>query len=122
METSKKSGLEKQVSKIPKKVLWCKKCVVSNQRPRIIFDSSGVCSGCKNQEKKKHINWKAREKELLELLDEHRSKNGSFDVLVPSSGGKDSAYVAHQLKYQYNMNPLTVTWAPLKYTDIGKKS
>lgn len=122
MKPFKKSGLEKQVSKIPNKVLWCKKCVISNQRPRIIFDSSGVCSGCKNQEKKKHINWKAREKELLDLLDQHRSKNGSFDVLVPSSGGKDSAYVAHQLKYQYNMNPLTVTWAPLKYTDLGKKN
>ena len=29
-----------------------------------------------------------------------------FDVLVPSSGGKDSAVVAHKLKYEYNMNPL----------------
>ena len=69
MEKFKKSGLEKQVSKIPKKVLWCKKCVISNQRPRIIFDSSGICSGCKNQEKKKNINWERREKELIELLD-----------------------------------------------------
>jgi N-acetyl sugar amidotransferase len=27
--------------------------------------------------------------------------------------------VAHQLKYKYGMNPLLVTWSPLKYTDIG---
>ena len=39
--------------------------------------------------------------------------------MVPSSGGKDSAFVAHQLKYKYGMNPLTVTWTPLVYTDIG---
>ena len=38
------------------------------------------------------------------------------------SGGKDSAYTAHILKYKYNMNPLTVTWAPHLYTDIGWKN
>ena len=35
------------------------------------------------------------------------------------SGGKDSAYTAHILKYKYGMNPLTVTWAPHLFTDIG---
>jgi N-acetyl sugar amidotransferase len=94
--------------------------VISNQRPRIIFDKNSVCSGCINKKKKINIDWKLREKELVELLNQHRSKNGSYDVLVPSSGGKDSAYVAHQLKYKYNMNPLTVTWSPLKYTSLGK--
>ena len=38
---------------------------------------------------------------------------------MPSSGGKDSAFVAHKLKYEYNMNPLTITWAPFLYTDLG---
>ena len=38
---------------------------------------------------------------------------------MPSSGGKDSCYVAHQLKYKYGMHPLCVTWAPAMYTDIG---
>ena len=38
-----------------------------------------------------------------------------------SSGGKDSAYVAHELKFKYNMNPLLVTWSPL-YTDVGIKN
>jgi N-acetyl sugar amidotransferase len=40
-------------------------------------------------------------------------------VIVPSSGGKDSFFVAHNLKYKYGMNPLTVTWAPHRYTDVG---
>ena len=41
---------------------------------------------------------------------------------MPGSGGKDSAYTAHILKYKYDMNPLTVTWAPHLYTDIGWKN
>ena len=42
--------------------------------------------------------------------------------MVPGSGGKDSAYVAHQLKHKYKMNPLCVTWSPFEYTDIGRKN
>ena len=60
-----------------------------------------------------------REKELKDLLDKHRKSNGEYDVVVPSSGGKDSGMIAHRLKYEYNMNPLTITWAPIIYTDIG---
>ena len=41
---------------------------------------------------------------------------------MPGSGGKDSAYTAHILKYKYGMNPLTVTWAPHLFTDIGFKN
>ena len=118
--TFKRQKLEKQVQHIPKEVLWCKKCVVSNQRPRIIFDDEGVCSGCRNTEyKNTRIDWELREKELVKLLDQHRRDDGNWDVVVPSSGGKDSGYVAHQLRYKYGMNPLTVTWSPLEYTDIG---
>ena len=99
---------------------YCKKCVMSDQRPRIVFDAEGVCSACRYWEKKDVvIDWEKREKELVELLNRHRRSDGRFDVVVPSSGGKDSAYVAHVLKFRYNMNPLTVTWSPHLYTTIG---
>jgi N-acetyl sugar amidotransferase len=115
--------LDKQLEKLPKKVIFCKRCVVSNQRPRTTFDKKGICSACRYHEKKhKIIDWKKRENELIKLLDKHRSRDGSFDVVVPSSGGKDSAIVAHQLKCRYHMHPLTVTWAPFMYTDIGWKN
>ena len=52
-------------------------------------------------------------------VDFHRSKKGNYDCIVPGSGGKDSSFTAHILKYKYNMNPLTVTWAPHAYTQIG---
>jgi N-acetyl sugar amidotransferase len=112
--------LDKQLANQPKDITFCTKCVVSNQRPRIIFDENGVCSAC-NYAHEKHnvIDWNEREEMLKDLLDKYRSKDGSYDVLVPGSGGKDSVYVSHQLKYVYGMHPLTITWAPFEYTDIG---
>lgn len=113
-------GLEHQLATLPKEVRFCKRCVVSNQRPRIVFDEEGVCSACRFAYEKYHvIDWEERERQLLELLDRHRRQDGSWDVVVPCSGGKDSSYVAHQLKTRYGMHPLTVTWAPFRYTDIG---
>jgi N-acetyl sugar amidotransferase len=41
---------------------------------------------------------------------------------VPGSGGKDSFYAAHVLKFKYGMHPLTVTWAPHIYTEWGWKN
>ena len=112
----------KKLYSLPGEVKFCKKCTMSNQRPRITFDEEGVCSACNYSAYKNKIDWELREKELIDLLDRHRKNDGSYDVVVPCSGGKDGSFVAHQLKYKYNMNPLTVTWAPLSYTDIGRKN
>jgi N-acetyl sugar amidotransferase len=113
-------SLDTQYDEIPKEVKFCKNCVVSNQRPRTVFDKEGVCSPCQWAYEKDHeIDWEKRERELQVLCDKYRSGNGSYDVVVPGSGGKDSGFVAHQLKYKYGMNPLCVTWSPFEYTDIG---
>lgn len=119
---------------LPNQVKFCKKCVISNQRPSstiefrhtpksvktsINIDSNGICDACKNAYEKEQIDWDSREKELLELLDKYRRSDGHYDCLVPGSGGKDSAYQSHVLKYKYGMNPLTVTWPPILYTDYG---
>ena len=61
-------------------------------------------------------------KNLLKLLQKHRGKHGEFDCIVPGSGGKDSCYASHILKFKYGMNPLTVTWPPNLYTDYGYKN
>ncbi len=122
---------------LPKEILFCKKCVISNQRPNsaietqhvistkkstINFDDNGVCDACRTAENKKSIDWQERERELVELCDKYRKNNGHYDCLVPGSGGKDSFYASHILKYKYGMNPLTVTWAPHIYTDWGWKN
>ena len=124
---------------LPKEIIYCSRCVMTNQRPSSIpeyfhkpsregahylnieKDSKGnyICDACKVQERKDKTEWKSREKELLKLLDKHRSKKGEYDCIVPGSGGKDSIYASHILKYKYGMNPLTVTWPPIMYTDYG---
>lgn len=108
---------------LPEKVRYCKRCTMSNQRPRITFDEEGVCSACRFAEKKqKVIDWSARDKELRELCDRFRKDDGSYDVIVPCSGGKDGGFVAHQLKTEYGMHPLTVTWASLVDSPVGKRN
>ena len=109
-----------QYHKIPKEVVLCQRCVMSNQRPRISFDEQGVCSACNYAYKKDHlIPWPERERQLQDLLDRHRRTDGRYDVVVAVGGGKDSSTVAHKLKHQYNMHPLTATWAPQMFTDVG---
>lgn len=121
---------------LPQEVEFCKTCVISNQRPSSIIEQKhtreskkqviafhdGICDACRTKDWKDKIDWKAREQELIALCDKHRSKDGSYDCLVPGSGGKDSFMQAHLLKYKYGMNPLTVTWAPHLYTDWGWKN
>jgi N-acetyl sugar amidotransferase len=113
----------KSMYNLPTEIKFCKKCTISNQRPRIVFDEKGVCSACNFAEfKKTGIDWEQRELELIALCDEHRKTDGSYDVIVPCSGGKDGSFVAHMLKYKYNMNPLCVTWSPLIATELGRKN
>src|SRR3989338_3891159 len=122
---------------LPEKVVFCKRCVMSNQRPAstpefkhspdiahvtLCIDDEGVCDACRYAEHKEEIAWKKREEELSKLLDRHRRNDGHYDCIVPGSGGKDSVYAAHVLKYKYGMHPLTVTWPPMIYTQIGYKN
>jgi len=101
----------------------CKKCVMADTRPRITFDKEGVCSACRYWEDKENvIDWDVRKKELEELCDKYRSKDGSYDCIIPVSGGKDSSYTAWKLKHEYGMHPLTVTFAGNKDTEIGQKN
>lgn len=112
--------IDRQLPQLPKEIKFCKRCVVSNQRPRIDFDDEGICGACRYANIKKHkIDWREREALLREVCDQYRRDDGRFDVIVPSSGGKDSGRVAHELKYNYGMHPLTVTWAPFEYTPEG---
>jgi N-acetyl sugar amidotransferase len=113
-------SFDRQLPELPAQVQYCRSCVVSNQRPRIVFDEEGVCSACRwAEEKDDLVDWDARKREFEELLAEHRRSDGNYDVIVPCSGGKDSGMIAHRLKYEYGMNPLTVTWSPLLYTTVG---
>jgi N-acetyl sugar amidotransferase len=123
---------------LPNEIKYCKKCVISNQRPNsavefehtqestkatINFDENGVCDACSFAERKKvSIDWDIREAQLKEICDKYRKTDGSYDCVVPGSGGKDSFYASHILRNKYGMHPLTVTWAPHIYTNWGWKN
>ena len=128
---------------LPLEVRYCSRCVESNQRmigsapfrdkPDSVKDTitfyapdlafpGWTCSACGYFERKRKIDWAQRESELMDLLARHRRTDGRYDVVVPGSGGKDSRYTAHVLKHRFGMNPLTVTWAPSLYTDIGRRN
>jgi N-acetyl sugar amidotransferase len=123
---------------LPETVTFCRRCVMSNQRPASMpefthrpdrqgarymqIDHDGICDACHHATEKESIDWESRERELLALLDKHRRNDGRYDCLVPGSGGKDSAYQAHVLKYKYGMHPLTCTWPPTLYTDYGYRN
>jgi len=97
--------------------------VISNQRPRMHFNSEGICGQCLYSDYKNSIvDWEKREKELQDLCDRYRSDDGSWDVIVPGSGGKDSGYTTYILKEKFGMHPLTVTWASAIPTDIGSQN
>lgn len=120
---------------LPSEVRFCTRCVISNQRPNsalefshsasslkqtIAFDEEGVCDPCRLAEKKQmEVNWADRDVELRELSAKYAKFPGKYNCLVPGSGGKDSFYQAHVLKYEYGFRPLTVTWAPHIYTEWG---
>lgn len=121
---------------LPSKVEFCSRCVISNQRPSSVVEHlsnpthakptiefiDGVCSACLIAEQKASIDWADRDRELRALLDLYRRNDGRYDVLVPGSGGKDSIYAAGMLKTRYGMHPLTCTWAPHLYTEVGQRN
>ena len=90
---------------LPRRVMFCRTCVISNQRPNsavefkhtaqskkatIHFDESGVCEACRvAKDKRGSIDWEEREAQLEAVCNKFRSRNGNYDCLVPGSGGKD---------------------------------
>lgn len=90
-----------------------------NTRPRIVFDETGRCNACAWAEEKQKIDWQERRTEFQELVDKI-DRSGPYDCIVPFSGGKDSAYVAWRLKFEFGLRPLLVTYGQLLWTDAGR--
>lgn len=105
------------------KIKFCKKCVMPNTRPGIIFDENGVCEACNNYSKKESINWDKRYEELKELCNKYRGSNGDgYDCAIAVSGGKDSMFQVYVMKELMGMNPLLISVDNWSWTDTGKKN
>lgn len=93
----------------------CRLCVIPDTRPDTAF-VDGVCSACLSFAKRPSVDWEARKKELLMLLDRHDGR-----CIVPSSGGKDSTYqVITLLELGADVTVVTATTCHL--TEIGRRN
>jgi len=91
-------------------------------KPDLLIDGEGVCSACRYIEQRTEVDWEARKKELLRILERYRSKDGAnYDCIIPVSGGKDSTYLTVRM-LEFGMNPLCVTATTCSLTEIGRRN
>lgn len=99
---------------------YCKRCVMPDTKPGIVFDDEGICSACRSVERKKQIDWDARAAQLRALCDRVRGSNGNgYECVVPVSGGKDSVYQAYMMSRVYNLKTLGIILVPHIQTREG---
>ena len=100
---------------------YCVRCVMPSTKPDLHIDQDGVCNACRAYESRKHVDWDARRRELLALLEKYRRPDGNWDCIVPVSGGKDSTYQVIRM-LQMGINPLCVTSSTCDLSPIGRKN
>lgn len=103
---------------------WCAECAYPYlSAAPMEFDEDGVCMGCRMSRVKTSMpkeEWDARRTLLREILERHRSKDGSrHDCVIAVSGGKDSYFQTHVIKHEFGLNPLLVTYDGNNYTPAG---
>lgn len=87
----------------------CSRCLLPETQETWSLDGEGICSVCRAAEFKANIDWADRKLRLNELVKLYRGK-GSYDALVPFSGGKDSAFTLFYLAKEYGLKMLAVTF------------
>jgi glutamine---fructose-6-phosphate transaminase (isomerizing) len=96
----------------------CTQCVLPETYPFMDFDEHGVCRYCRQW---RRISPKG-EQALLDAVAPYRSKDGSPDVIVAFSGGRDSSYGLHYVKTVLKMNPVAFTYDWGLVTDLARRN
>jgi glutamine---fructose-6-phosphate transaminase (isomerizing) len=96
----------------------CTRCILPETYPYVDFDAGGVCYYCRT--------WKTirphGEEALRKAVEPYRSKDGSPDVIVAFSGGRDSSYGLHYVKTVLKMNPVAFTYDWGLVTDLARRN
>lgn len=105
-------------------IRWCTTCVYpSISAAPMEFNDAGECTGCQIARVKAKIpssEWGRRRALLKDIVERHRSRDGSrHDCVIAVSGGKDSYFQAHVLKHEFGLNPLLVTYNGNNWTPVG---
>jgi asparagine synthetase B (glutamine-hydrolysing) len=96
----------------------CTRCILPETYPFVDLDDHGVCAFCRSW---KPITVKG-EQALLDAVAPYRSKDGSPDVIVAFSGGRDSSYGLHYVKKVLGMNPVAFTYDWGMVTDLARRN
>lgn len=123
MTISKNTGKrkEKYYGEAPFTALkYCVRCCLPNSEEGTSFDEMGMCPSCQSSEQKMHINWAEQEKGLRIILADAKRRAKGYEILVPISGGKDSAFQLHVLKKVYGMKILACTFSHNWFSETGK--
>ena len=90
----------------------CKRCLLPEAVPGSDLDSAGVCRPCREYSPgsaaQEDAGRAAREADLEAAIAQCRGQ-GQYDVLVPFSGGKDSAWMLYKLVVEYKLKVLAFT-------------
>jgi hypothetical protein len=100
------------------KLRRCRKCILPETYPFMDFDADGVCRYCRNW-RRSHTKG---EEALWRAVEPYRSKDGSPDVIVAFSGGRDSSYGLHYVKKVLGMNPVAFTYDWGMVTDLARRN
>jgi len=101
-------------------IRYCQTCLLPDTKPDLAFDSRGICTACTAFEDRPSIDWADRARQLQDLLATFRSP-GSWDCVVPVSGGKDSTFQVLKL-LEFGANPLCVTATTCDLSEIGQRN
>jgi asparagine synthetase B (glutamine-hydrolysing) len=102
----------------PDQLRRCTKCILPESYPFMTFDAEGVCGYCRRW---RPIQVKGREA-LEKAVEPYRSKDGSPDVIVAFSGGRDSTYGLHYVKKELGMHPVAFTYDWGMVTDLARRN
>jgi hypothetical protein len=76
------------------KMQRCTKCILPSSFPGIVFNEQGICNYCLQ-----HVPVSVYgEAELKRVLSQYRGKGDKYDCILTLSGGRDSAFVMHQIQ------------------------
>jgi len=99
----------------------CTNCVMPATKPDLHFDENGLCDACASQiSKNQEIDWKAREKDFLDIVSQYKN-NSDYDCVIGVSGGKDSTYQVIKV-LELGLTPLCICFEPTIPTEIGRKN
>lgn len=127
MEAASTAQFPAAQDKRPRIMAWCSQCLYpSLSAAPMEFTQEGLCMGCQMARMRQDFpdtEWERRRQLLVGILEEARAKDGRrHDCVIGVSGGKDSYFQTHYIKYVLGFNPLLVTYYGNNYTAAGERN